>query len=210
MNILDKPLSELKNALGTDFEKGLDANGVKNNTEAFGDNSLFDKESDSASSFFKALLSDVMPWLFIALCVLSLFLKRFGYVVPCLILFSVYVIIRFGIHYSLSVIDRQIGAYRKIYTTVIRNGQRKRINAQFLVPGDILILGKGDFVPCDCIVINSQDFSVYESYITSNPDAIPKKSQHHISPDGEPYHHCILFTGSVVFEGEAKVLVCNT
>ncbi|MBQ9941340.1 MAG: cation-transporting P-type ATPase [Clostridia bacterium] len=210
MNILNKPLDELKRILGTDFSKGLSQDRVKKNAEAFGLNIPFDDQENKLSLFFKNLFSDVMPWLFIGLCLISLFLERKSFMLPAFVLFLVYVSVRLATFMIIKNIDDDIKVYRKITSVVIRHGKTHRINAKQLVPGDIMILKKGDFVPCDCIVIDALAFSVYEAYITSNPNTTPKKSQTMIAPDGEPYHNCLVFAGSVVCEGEAKVLVCHT
>lgn len=209
MNILNKTLSELKEALGTDFMRGLSKKAVHDNTAAFGINAPFDVGDKIFSAFFKSLLSDVMPWLFLAICILSVFLEKGSSVAASAVLFLIYIVLRLCGFVYVKLIDRRISSYRNISTNVIRSGKRQTINAKNLVPGDIIFLNSGDLIPCDCIIINSDNFSVYETFITNNHKPVAKKSQDMLNP-GEPYHSCLIFTGSVVFGGNAKVLVCHT
>ncbi len=209
MNILNKPLSELKTALGTDFSVGLSSKGVRANTDAFGLNMPFDENESILLSFLKSLLSDVMPWLFLAMCVLSLVLRRSTSLAVSIVLFLIYIVLRFCVYGYIKLTDRKVNAYRKIFCTVIRGGKKRKINMRDIVPGDILLLKSGEIVPCDCIIVSAQELSVYESFITSECRPILKKPQGELL-EAEAYHDCLLFTGSVVASGTAKVLVCHT
>lgn len=209
MNILNKSLSELQKALSTDFSKGLSAKGVRDNTDAFGLNTPFDENESILAAFLKSLLSDVMPWLFLAICVLSFIFEKSASLVISVVLFFVYIALRFCVFGYIKFTDRKINSYRTIFSTVIRGGKHKRISARHLVPGDILLLKSGELVPCDCIIIESEGLSVYESFITAECRRVLKKPQNSLG-EGEAYHDCLLFTGSVVADGNAKVLVCHT
>lgn len=46
---------------------------------------------------------------------------------------------------------------------VLRNGEKETVNADELVPGDIVLLKSGDKVPADMRLINSKDLQVEES-----------------------------------------------
>jgi len=179
MNILNKPLDELKTALGTDFTRGLTKKGVDKNTAAFGRNIPFGTSENVMSSFFKSLLSDVMPWLFCVICILSFFLQQNASLTASVVLFGVYVLARLGTHLYIHYVNRRILSHKRLTSAVIRDNKRQVVNIKNLVPGDILLLSPGDFVPCDCIVIECDDFSVFESFITSDCSQITKLSQSH-------------------------------
>ncbi|MBO4352973.1 MAG: HAD-IC family P-type ATPase, partial [Eggerthellaceae bacterium] len=57
---------------------------------------------------------------------------------------------------------------------VIRNGQREDIHIDELVLDDIIMLGRGDQIPADCVVVEGK-CSANESLVTGESDIIPKR-----------------------------------
>ena len=60
--------------------------------------------------------------------------------------------------------------------TVIRNGQRRRIPAADLVPGDILLVEEGDRIPADGRVIESVALQTAEAALTGESLPVSKDS----------------------------------
>ena len=63
---------------------------------------------------------------------------------------------------------------------VVRDGERKRIAGREVVRGDLLLLGEGDRVPADAILIDCADLSVDESLLTG--ESVPVRK----TPGGLP------------------------
>ncbi len=59
--------------------------------------------------------------------------------------------------------------------TVVREGRRKEIAAEQLVPGDIVMLSMGDKVPADIRVIEASNCQIEEAALTGESDAVSKK-----------------------------------
>ena len=53
---------------------------------------------------------------------------------------------------------------------VIRNKKTYEINAEELVPGDIVILEAGNYVPADCRLIEDLNLKVEESSLTGETE----------------------------------------
>jgi P-type Ca2+ transporter type 2C len=88
---------------------------------------------------------------------------------------------------------------------VIRDGQRKRIAGREVVRGDLVVLGEGDRVPADAVLVQSHDLQTDESLLTgesvpvrkiANSEDVLAKPR---SPGGDdlPY----VFSGSLVVRG---------
>jgi len=58
---------------------------------------------------------------------------------------------------------------------VIRDGEKQRINAQQLVPGDIVLLQSGDKVPADIRLLQSRELQIDESSLTGESVPVQKK-----------------------------------
>ena len=95
--------------------------------------------------------------------------------------------------------------------TVIRDGLVKSVNAAVLVPGDIIMLEEGDYIPADARIIESNEFRCNETVLTGvevpvekNPDdifeeitTVDKRSN-------------MIFSGCSVVHGNAKAVVVAT
>jgi H+-transporting ATPase len=80
---------------------------------------------------------------------------------------------------------------------VLREGKWKVIDAKEIVPGDIILVGIGDLVPADAKII-SGELSVDQSALTG--ESLPVN----LCPSD------IIYSSSIVVQGEAKCVVVNT
>lgn len=83
-------------------------------------------------------------------------------------------------------------------TTVIREGKRKEVPVEEVVPDDLVALSAGDIVPADIILLETKDFFIDESFLTG--EAFPVEKQ-----KGER-----AYMGSNVISGYAVGKVENT
>ena len=89
---------------------------------------------------------------------------------------------------------------------VIRAGKQKEILSKYVVPGDILLLQAGDSIPADGRIIELYSFKTNEAALTGESN--PQNKHPHV--DEKHPHADVVFTGTNVLEGEAKVLVTKT
>jgi P-type E1-E2 ATPase len=85
----------------------------------------------------------------------------------------------------------------KTYVLVIREGKKKKIDSELLVPGDLVILGEGDLIPADGRIIKGK-VKVDESILTGEFNPNEKKK-------GD-----FLFKGTLITEGNAILKVEKT
>ncbi len=95
---------------------------------------------------------------------------------------------------------------------VLRDGERRRIAARELVPGDIIILGEGDRVPADAMLIGGNDLLADESLLTGESIPVrklPSEKEMPWSPPGGddlPF----IFAGTLVARGAGVARVTAT
>jgi P-type Ca2+ transporter type 2C len=93
---------------------------------------------------------------------------------------------------------------------VVRNGSRKNISAEKLVPGDLVLLESGDKIPADLRLINVRNLRVEESALTGESVAVDKKTDP-ASEDAVPGDQkCMAFSGTSVVYGRATGVVVET
>jgi Ca2+-transporting ATPase len=95
---------------------------------------------------------------------------------------------------------------------VIRAGQRAEVDASTLVPGDIILLEAGTQLCIDGQIIKSANLQVRESALTGEAEAVSKHSLNPGLSEDTPIGDRInmVFTGTEVIQGRAKVVVTNT
>jgi P-type Ca2+ transporter type 2C len=100
--------------------------------------------------------------------------------------------------------------YIKIYTTVVRDGQEKRINAEELVPGDIVLLKSGEKVPADLRLIKTKNLSIDQSILTG--ESVPVGKTNKKEKEDQPASGCdnLAFAGTMVTSGRSTGMVIKT
>lgn len=208
MNLLEINATKLFEILNSDADKGLKSVDVEKNRKEF---SSTVHSSKSLMAVIRSIFGDVMPLLFIFLSLLSFSFKGNAGSWLSLALFAiVYTAFKFlSVRYSAKVSKMLNVASTKV--TVVRDGMEQVIDYSDLVPGDIMLLKVGDVVPCDAMVLWQNTLRVSEIQLTGNSVPVLKLTQEDVlRGKGVPYYECIIFAGSVVLFGAAKVLVCNT
>lgn len=97
--------------------------------------------------------------------------------------------------------------------TVIRGGVTKRVKADELVPGDVIVVAVGDRIPADCrlLSIQSNNFSVDQSILTGESESVGKDVRPVEDSDAVKQDQInMLFSGTTVVTGHATALVVLT
>ena len=84
---------------------------------------------------------------------------------------------------------------------VIREGQAREIPSEEIVPGDLIVVEEGNFIPADARIVQSNDFSVNESILTGESFAV----EHNKAPGKDG-----IFYGTLVTSGSAVAEVSAT
>jgi calcium-translocating P-type ATPase len=93
--------------------------------------------------------------------------------------------------------------------TVLRAGNPEAVPSDRLVPGDVVLLAEGDFVPADCRLIEAFGMRVNNATVTGESMPKPRNAE----PDMERDPHLVrnfVLAGTTVLSGEAKALVVLT
>jgi Mg2+-importing ATPase len=95
-------------------------------------------------------------------------------------------------------LSKNLRKYLTKKVTVFRDKKKKIISAEFLVPGDLIYLSKGELIPADGKVINCLNFFVDEQILTGESRPVQKNVGDEV------------FGGTQVVEGEAEILIEKT
>ncbi|MCL2400839.1 MAG: calcium-translocating P-type ATPase, PMCA-type [Defluviitaleaceae bacterium] len=110
--------------------------------------------------------------------------------------------------------ERSLQALQKLTmpeTVVLRDKKPVRISTDGLVPGDVILLETGDYVPADARLISSSNLRIEESMLTGESLPAEKNESSRYSNDtpiGDRKN--MVFSGTSVVYGNGKALVVST
>ncbi len=109
--------------------------------------------------------------------------------------------------------ERALESIRKMLSleaVVIRNGEKKTIDAEDIVPGDIVLLKSGDKIPADMRLVRSKDLRVEESPLTGESTSVEKSTDAVEEGSIIGDQLSMAFSGTVVTYGKATGVVIAT
>lgn len=93
---------------------------------------------------------------------------------------------------------------------VIRDNQKQTIEGRELVPGDIVILEAGDYIPADGRIIEAQTLKIVEGMLTGESEPVLKHSEKIDEDVGIGDQKNMVFSGSLVVYGRGTFVVTST
>ena len=173
---------EVLKKLDTNEKLGLSEEEVLKRRKEYGNNVLQEKKKESIFvKFFKQFNDFMIIILIIASIISALVSKMQGendYFDSIIIIAIVVLNAIMGVVQEAKA-EKSIESLKKMTpqkAKVVRDGKSKEINAEDLVPGDIIVLEAGNFVPADCRILENYQLKVEESSLTGETVATDKDS----------------------------------
>jgi len=204
-------IKEVAKEFSTDVKEGLSEEEAKKRFRKYGPNKLSEEKGKSPLEIFISQFKSLLIVILIFAAIISFF---FGDIVEgSAILFVVVLNAIFGFIQEYRA-DQSVRALKELVSLlakVIRNGRRKEIRQEEVVPGDIVVLEAGDKVPADLRIIESVRLKIDESILTGESIAVNKES-HPINSEVSNIGDIInmAYMGTVVADGRGKGIVVKT
>ncbi|MGC9529989.1 MAG: calcium-translocating P-type ATPase, SERCA-type [Candidatus Bipolaricaulaceae bacterium] len=94
--------------------------------------------------------------------------------------------------------------------TVVREGRERRVRAESLVPGDVIVLAAGDRVPADARLVEVANLRVDEAPLTGESQAADKSTPPLPQDTAVADRTNMVFMGTTVVYGRGRAVVCAT
>ncbi len=215
-NWFSKSIEDVKQELETDFENGLSGKQVEEKQEKYGLNELKAKKKKSLFQKFLEQFKDfTIIVLIIAAIVSGIVGVSEGEGITDTIIILIVVILNAVIGVAQeSKAEKSLEALQKLSdhaSKVIRNGKLDVIPSKLLVPGDIVVLETGDYIPADLRIIEAVNLKSQESALTG--ESVPVEKQTDVIEDekvGIGDRTNMLFSSSLITYGRGKGIVVET
>ena len=156
--------------------KGLSDEEVKKRIEEYGYNKLEEKQKQSLLSKFIDQFKDLMIIVLLVAAAISAFVAN-ELIDAIIILFVVVVNAILGVIQE-NKAEKSLEALKNMsapFSKVMRNGQVCHIKTEEIVPGDVVILEAGDFVPADMRLIEFASLKIEEAALTGESVPVEKE-----------------------------------
>lgn len=210
-------LSQVLKKLKTNEKLGLKADEAKSRLETYGENKLKEKKKESLFVKFIKEFNDFMIIALIVAAIISAVVSKLNgeadYVDSIIIIAIVIFNAIMGLVQEEKA-EKSLEALKKMSAPsakVIRDGRVQEIDALQVVPGDIVVLEAGNYVPADCRLINSYNLKIEESALTGETIPTNKDSDRILKENTAMGDLCnMAFATTVVVNGHGEAVVVDT
>jgi len=205
------PFSDVAGNLQTDLAKGLDEEEAARRLHAHGSNRLEGKKEKSILMMALGQLKDFLIIILVIAAVVSIFL---GETVDGIAIITIVVINTILGAYQENRASNALKALKEMaspHAKALRGGRIKEVASCDVVPGDIVILEAGDYVPADLRLIESVNLKIDEAALTG--ESVPSEKDANAILDGESSLgdrvNCA-YMGTIAAYGRGRGVVCST
>ena len=160
--------------LSTNPVEGLSSSEVEKRKAQYGLNKLEGKKGKTLIQLFFAQLNDILIYVLIAAALISGFLGEISDAIIIGIVILINAIV--GIVQE-SKAEKALDALKQLSTpkTIVkRDGQLVEIPSEEVVPGDIIVIDAGRYIPCDIRLVETANLKVEESALTGESVPVDK------------------------------------
>lgn len=205
------PSEEVARHLKSHLENGLTTEEAKERLKKYGYNELATKEGPTIWEMFLEQFKDFLVLILIAASIVSIIV---GEVTDSIVILIIVVLNAILGVVQESKAGKALEALKKMaapQASVIRDGKRLEIPARELVPGDVVILETGDYVPADVRLFESVNLKIEEASLTGESVPVEKDASVVYDKD-KPLgdRNNTAYMSTVVTYGRGKGIVVST
>ena len=212
-----QPVEQVLVGLGTDALRGLSEGEARARLGRYGTNELTAQTPVPPWRRFVAQFQDVLVVLLLVATAVSagLWLYERDSSLPYEAIAISAVVLLNGVmgYIQNSRAESAVAALRQMaaaHAHVLRDGERRTVDASDLVPGDILLIEEGDTVPADSRVIHSTALQTGEASLTGESLPVAKEVVAISGERGLSDRDNMIFSGTAVTYGRGRAVVVAT
>lgn len=211
-NWYSQKIPHLLHEFKTDLERGLSSEEAAAQRTKYGNNETLQSHEDSLFSLLLKQFSNLtVILLFIVICTLFYLHRAIHEILVFSAILCFHVLWRFiqagKAHYQL----RSIRTFLEVSVSAIRDERPVTLPPVAIVPGDLLLLKEGDYIPADARIVEADGLVVDEAPVFGTTTYTHKTDGDISTPNLPPDKQGnMIFAGTYVLEGEARAIVVRT
>jgi P-type Ca2+ transporter type 2C len=189
---------------------GLSEEEAKKRLKVHGLNKISKKQNWRWAKLIVNQFNDALVWILLVAAVLALIFSEYRDATIIFVIVFINTTIGFFQEFRA---ERFLDSIMKLTTDeaiVIRNGEKKEIDAAWIVPGDIVFAASGDKIPADGYILESYDLRVNSFIFTGESKPQTKKIGVIEGETALADIKNMVFSGETVATGEAKFVITAT
>lgn len=201
---------EIVKQLETNQESGLSEEEAKKRLESYGPNQLEEHDEKSLLQILIDQINNPIVYLLTAAAVLAFVFGDVPEGIAIIVVLVLNTIIGFWMEFQARKSMNALQEMDKVMAHVIRNGEEKEVDAEQLVPGDVINLAAGDLVPADARLIEVAELSIDEAPLTGESVPVSKEVEPIEEDTQVADQKNMIFKGTAVTNGRGKAVVVTT
>ncbi len=202
---------EVLSQFGTILGQGLKPEAAVQRLQEFGENKIAETKAKNSWRIFLEQFNSFIIYVLFAACLVSAWLGEWADALAILAIVIINGILGFIQEYKA---ERSLKALKNLSAPtakVMRAGQIIIIEANKVVPGDILALDSGDRIAADARIIESVNLKIDESILTGESHPVEKDKQAKLKADTPlAERRNMVYSGSNVVYGRGQAVVVAT
>lgn len=182
----NKSIQEVKKKFEVDISTGLSQNEVDKRREQYGLNQLITKKPRTLLGIFFSQLNNVMIYILIGAAFVSGFIGEISDAIIIGVVILINAIV--GVIQEAKA-EKALDALKKLSApkaVVKREGELKEIPSEEVVPGDVVIIDAGRYIPCDLRLVETANLQIEESALTGESVPSDKAADYLIEAEDTP------------------------
>lgn len=202
--------------LDSDANDGLSSSHIGQRQERYGKNELIQAEGRSNLIILWDQFTNIMLVMLIVIAIISAFLdfREGNFPKDSIAIFTIVILNGILGYLQESRAEKALAALKRLSSPnvkVIRDRQTQEIDAEQLVPGDIMLLEAGVQIAADGHLLQEQNLQISESTLTGEATAVSKDAEIILAEDASLGDRLnLVFKGTEVLRGRGKAIVTKT
>ena len=204
-------IDEVAAQLKTRLDAGLSTAEAQTRLAQLGPNELLE---NPPTPFWKLVLEQLNSFIVILLIVASIVSALLGDTIEAVVILAIVVLNAVLGVVQESRAEKALAALKKMAAPeaeTVRDGHRVRVSSRELVPGDVVLIEAGNYIPADLRLIESVNLKIDEASLTGESVAAEKQATDTMNPDVPlSDRRNAAYMGTLVTYGRGKGIVVGT